>query len=91
MGITAVLIVVGMDQPGVVAAVSAVLASKNINIRDISQTYAHELFTLIMIVEFSEDSGTIKEVEALIKETVHEMNLFVTIQHEDVFRAMHRI
>ena len=91
MGTSAVLIVVGMDQPGVVAAVSAVLASKSINIRDISQTYAHDLFTLIMIVEFSDDSGTIKEVEAAIKETVADMNLFVTIQHEDVFQAMHRI
>jgi len=93
MGITAVVIVVGMDQPGIVAAVSTVLASKNINIRDISQSYAHEFFTIILIVEFADDSGTIKEVETAIKDALRErdMNLFVSIQHEDVFRAMHRI
>ena len=91
MGLTAVIIVVGMDQPGIVAAVSTVLASRNINIRDISQSYAHEFFTMILIVEFADNSGTIKEVEAAIKDVVREMNLFVSIQHEDVFRAMHRI
>jgi predicted amino acid-binding ACT domain protein len=51
--------------------VSAVLASKSINIRDISQTYAQSaFFALITIAEFSNDIGTIKEVEVAIKETV---------------------
>lgn len=90
-GITAVVIVVGMDQPGIVAAVAAYLAARNINIRDISQSFAHEFFTIIMIVEFTDSSGTIKEVEAELKDAVQDKNLFVSIQHEDVFRAMHRI
>ena len=91
MGFRAIVIVVGEDHPGIVAAVSAALARRNINIRDISQSYAHEFFTMILIVEFAEDSGTIKDAEAELKDAVSDMNLFVSIQHEDVFRAMHRI
>ena len=91
MGFIAVVIVVGQDQPGIVAAVTAVLAQRRINIRDISQNYAHEFFTMILVVEFADDSGTLKEVEAELKEVVKDMGVFVSIQHEDVFRVMHRI
>lgn len=91
MGFKAVVIVVGMDQPGIVAAVSTILARRSINIRDISQNYAHEFFTMILVVEFTDESGTLKDVEAELKEEVKDMGVFVSIQHEDVFRAMHRI
>jgi ACT domain-containing protein len=91
MSFIAVVIVVGADQPGIVARVTTVLAQHMINIRDISQNYAHEFFTMILVVEFADESGTLKEVEDEIKEAVQDMGVFISIQHEDVFRVMHRI
>ena len=80
-----------MDKPGIVAGVSTVLAKHNVNIMDISQSYAQEFFTMIMVVDFEKSSSTLKEVNNELKKLGEEIGIFVSIQHEDVFKAMHRI
>lgn len=80
-----------MDKPGIVAAVSTTLANFNVNITDISQYYAGEFFTMIMVVDFSTSENTLKEVADQLKITGDKMGMFISIQHEDIFRAMHRI
>lgn len=87
----AIVSVIGMDKPGIVATVSTVLAENNINITDISQSYAGEFFTMIMVVDFEKTEVTLKEVDEKLKEACDKIGIFVSIQHEDVFRAMHRI
>lgn len=87
----AVVIVVGTDQPGIIARVSGVLAEHRINIQDISQAFAAEIFTMILIVDLAGSDVPIKAVETELKGAVEDMGLFVSVQHEDVFRAMHRI
>ncbi|MBD3197399.1 MAG: ACT domain-containing protein [Candidatus Lokiarchaeota archaeon] len=87
----AIVSVVGMDKPGIVATVSTVLADNQVNITDISQSYAQEFFTMIMVVEFDKNKVSLKELSEKLKEAGEEIGVFVSIQHEDVFRAMHRI
>lgn len=87
----AIVSVIGMDKPGIVATVSTVLAENNINITDISQSYAEEFFTMIMVVDFEKTEVKLKEVDEKLKEACDKIGIFVSIQHEDVFRAMHRI
>ena len=87
----AIVSVIGMDKPGIVAGVSTVLAKHNVNIMDISQSYAQEFFTMIMVVDFEKSSSTLKEVNNELKKLGEEIGIFVSIQHEDVFKAMHRI
>lgn len=87
----AIVSVIGLDKPGIVASVSTVLANHNVNIMDISQSYAHEFFTMIMVVDLATSNSTLKEIDEDLKEVGKKMGLFVAIQHEDVFRAMHRI
>ncbi|MBD3254122.1 MAG: ACT domain-containing protein [Candidatus Lokiarchaeota archaeon] len=87
----AIVSVLGMDKPGIVAGVSTVLAENKVNITDISQSYAKEFFTMIMVVEFDKKSITLKELDSKLKKKGEEIGVFVSIQHEDVFRAMHRI
>lgn len=87
----AIVSVIGMDKPGIVATVSTVLADNKVNITDISQSYAGEFFTMIMVVDFETSNVTLKEVSEKLKEACDKIGIFVSIQHEDVFRSMHRI
>jgi ACT domain-containing protein len=87
----AIVSVIGMDKPGIVAGVSTVLAKHNVNITDISQSYAQEFFTMIMVVDFETSQSSLKEVNDELKKLGEEIGIFVSIQHEDVFKAMHRI
>lgn len=87
----AIISVVGLDQPGIVAAVSTVLAKHRVNINDINQSYAHEFFTMILVVDFTQADATLKQVNDEMQEAGKKLGLFVTVQHEDVFKAMHRI
>jgi ACT domain-containing protein len=87
----AIVSVIGMDKPGIVAGVSTVLANHNVNITDISQSYAQEFFTMIMVVDFERSNSSLKEVNEALKKLGEEIGIFVSIQHEDVFKAMHRI
>lgn len=87
----AIVSVVGMDKPGIVATVSTTLAKHNINIIDITQSYAHEFFTMILVVDFEKSNTTLREISEELKKAGEKIGVFVTIQHEDIFRAMHRI
>ncbi|TFG14275.1 MAG: ACT domain-containing protein [Promethearchaeota archaeon] len=87
----AIVSVIGMDKPGIVAGVSTVLAKHNVNITDISQSYAQEFFTMIMVVDFETSQSSLKEVNDELKKLGEQIGIFVSIQHEDVFKAMHRI
>ncbi len=87
----AIVSVVGLDKPGIVATVSTTLAKHNINIIDITQSYAHDFFTMILIVDFEKSDITLKEISDELREEGEKIGVFITIQHEDIFRAMHRI
>ncbi len=89
----AIVSVVGIDKPGIVASVSTCLAENQINIIDIAQSYANEFFTMILIVDFAtnKNSITLKGLAEKLKVVGEEIGLFISVQHEDVFRAMHRI
>ena len=87
----AIVSVIGIDKPGIVASVSTVLAECKVNITDISQSYAQEFFTMIMVVDLEKSEFTLKEVGEKLKKKGDEIGVFTSIQHEDIFRAMHRI
>lgn len=86
----AVVTVVGKDQVGIIARVTGVLANYNMNIHDISQTILQDYFTMMMIVDIS-DQGRLEELLEEFERVEKEMNLSISIQLEDVFKAMHRI
>jgi ACT domain-containing protein len=87
----AIVVVVGLDKPGIVAGVSTALANHNVNIMDISQNYSREFFTMILVVDFTKSKSSLKEVDDELKNVGKKLGVFISIQHEDVFRAMHRI
>ncbi|MBE6348556.1 MAG: ACT domain-containing protein [Spirochaetaceae bacterium] len=87
----AIITVVGSDQKGIIARVSAILAANNINIADISQTILSGNFVMMMMVDLEDSSISIDEVRTKMDELSSEMNVNISIMNEKVFTAMHRI
>jgi len=67
------------------------LANANVNILDISQTILQGFFTMVMVVDFSQSTVDLAELKRRLDEKGQELGLQVTVQHEDIFRYMHRI
>ena len=88
---TAIMTVIGPDRVGIVAAVSNLLASLNINIRDINQTIMDGIFTMTLYVDIKEANRPLEEINASMDEFGKKENLSVRIQRSEIFTAMHRI
>ena len=81
----------GHNRPGVVAALTSVLAENKGNIEDISQKIMQEFFSMIMIVDISACPLDFQSLSDKIKATEAQLGYKVYVMHEDIFRYMHRI
>jgi ACT domain-containing protein len=87
----AIITVVGSDKVGIIAKVSAFLADRNINIVDISQTVLSGNFVMMMIVDLSSSTRVLEDVKKELSELGDSFNVSISMMHEKVFSAMHRI
>jgi ACT domain-containing protein len=87
----AIITVVGTDQVGIIAAVSGFLAERNINIEDITQTILSGNFVMMMMVDLSACSKPLETVKEELAQKGAAMQVSISIMHENVFSAMHRI
>lgn len=81
----------GLNKPGIVAAVTKALGDYNCDIQDLSQKIMGDFFTMIMIIDISSSEKDLKEVQAEMAKVADELKIKIYLQHEDVFRYMHRI
>lgn len=86
-----VITVMGQDRVGIVAGVSKTLADYNLNIVDISQTILHDIFAMILLVDISKSKYSLADLEEPLKTAGETLGVKIVIQHEDIFRYMHRI
>lgn len=86
-----VITIIGSDRIGIVAAVTAILADKNVNILDINQNIVNGIFNMILIGDMEKASVDIRELQKLLKETGDKIGLEIKAQHENIFSAMHRV
>ncbi len=84
-----IITVTGSDHPGIVAAVTNLLARVNANIEDISQTVVAGLFTMIMIANIG--SANFDQLKRDLETIGERQGVQVTAQHENIFRYMHRV
>lgn len=91
MGEMIVVTVVGVDKPGIVAAISSVLAEAKANIVDISMTVLRGFFSMIMVVDISSASLDLAKLKERLEEKGEEVGVRVMVLHEDVFRYMQKI
>ena len=82
---------IGIDRPGIVAAITGVLAEANVNIEDISQTIMGEYFTMILLADISKSPIKLEELQKRLEKKTEGMGQNIRVQHENVFKAMNRI
>ena len=85
----AIITVTGLDHPGIIAAVTKGCADLDINIEDLSQTVVQDILTMTLIVDIT--GKDLKLLKERMKEVEKEQNVKILVQHEDIFRYMHRI
>ena len=87
----AIVSVFAKDRKGITAYVTSLLAQKEINILDISQTLMQEYFAMIMLVDLTDCTMPFDGLSRFLKEKGEERTLDIHIQRQDIFEAMHRI
>ncbi|MQS53535.1 ACT domain-containing protein [Companilactobacillus mishanensis] len=86
----AIITVIGHDQIGIVAKVSAKLAELHVNILDISQTLMDGNFTMMTMVEW-QDSVKFEDVKSNLESLANETGLDIHIQREEIFDAIQKL
>ncbi|MBU0560359.1 MAG: ACT domain-containing protein [Bacteroidetes bacterium] len=86
-----ILTAFGLDHAGIIAKITQAIADAECDIRDMSQKILDVFFTLIMIIDISNSPKDLKEIQTDMNKIAEEMNIKVFMQHEDLFRFMHRI
>lgn len=87
----AIVSVFSKDRIGIIADVCSLMASMNVNILDLSQTIMNGLFTMVMLVDTGTSELPFEDIRQKLHEKGEEQGLFIRIQREDIFDAMHRI
>ena len=87
----AVLTVIGRDTIGIIAKVSGYLAENKINILDISQTIMEDIFTMVMLVDLSAAEKDISVISDELEKAGDIIGVEIKIQHDKIFKSMHRI
>lgn len=86
-----VITVLGEDKVGIVASITRCLADNNANIVDISQTVLQDLFSMIMLVSVEKTETDLPKLRCALEAAGLTLGVKVMLQHEDVFRYMHRV
>ena len=76
---------------GIIAKVSAFLASHAINIDDITQTILSGNFVMMMMVDFSASDLSIDQARTALTQACSELGVEINLMAERVFTQMHRI
>lgn len=83
--------VIGHDQKGIVARISHILYRHGINIEDISQKIMDSYFVMIMLVDITEATCSLEKLNRSLQQIAATMHLTIQVQHEEIFKMMHRI
>lgn len=74
---------------GILAKVSTACANANANVIEVTQSVLDSFFCMVMIIDTTEASLPIDELQKSIAGTVPAMQ--VHVMHENIFNSMHRI
>ncbi|HEX8494695.1 MAG TPA: ACT domain-containing protein [Pyrinomonadaceae bacterium] len=86
-----IISVFGVDHPGIVAAVSQVLAEAECSIIDINQTVVQGKFAMVIIADSSRSRLSATELKERFRSEGERLGVRIYAQREDLFNAMHRI
>lgn len=87
----AVITVIGKDQVGIIAKVSAKCAEYGANITEITQSVLDKYFAMIMIADISALESDFAKFTDALAALGGESGLDIRCMHEDIFNTMHKI
>lgn len=86
-----ILTAFGLNKPGVVAAITKSLGDSECDIHDLSQKLMDDFFTMIMVIDISNSPKDLKGIQDDMSAISERLKIKIYLQHEDIFRNMHRI
>ena len=86
-----IISVFGVDHPGIVAAVSQILAEAECSIVDIDQTVVQGKFAMVIIADMSRARESAAVLKERLRKEGERLGVHIYAQREDLFNAMHRI
>ena len=86
-----ILTAFGLNNPGVVSSISTSLSDNNCDILDITQKIMQEFFTMIMMIDITKSPKALKNIQEDMNQIAELLKIKIYLQHEDIFRSMHRI
>lgn len=86
-----VISVIGKDNVGIIAKVSAKCAEYDVNIIDITQSVLQDMFVMVMLTDIAGLQCSFKDFSEAMDQLGNELNMEIRVMHEDIFNSMHRI
>ena len=83
--------VFGVDHPGIVAAVSQILADADCSIIDINQTVVQAKFAMVIVADTTRARQSASELKERFRVEGERLGVRIYAQREDLFNAMHRV
>ena len=83
--------VFGVDHPGIVAAVSQILAEARCSIIDINQTVVQGKFAMVIVADISRAGESVTALKDRFRGEGERLGVHIYAQREDLFNAMHRV
>jgi ACT domain-containing protein len=84
--------VIGKDRKGIVATISGFLYKHDINIVDINQRIMSDgYFVMTMLVDIKDAAIKMEKISQELEKIGNELGMKVQLQHENIFKMMHRI
>jgi ACT domain-containing protein len=86
-----IVTVTGKDRVGIIAKLAATMAKANINILDLNQKVMESNFVMTMAVDVAKATVDMAALKKRLDKAGREMKLIITIQDQNIFKAMHRV
>ena len=86
-----IVTVTGQDKVGIIARLSMAMAEVNVNIIDVNQNVMESYFVMTMACDVAASTAAMPEIHQHLSAIAEDMDLRITFQHENIFKAMHRV
>ena len=63
----------------------------NINIEDVNQKVMEGYFVMTMLADMADSKTSIADIKKEFSQIEKQMDLRIQVQHENIFKAMHRV
>jgi ACT domain-containing protein len=86
-----IVTVTGVDKVGIIAKLATAMANANANIVDVNQKIMEDYFVMTMAVDIADAAIDMQKIRSKLDKLAKEMSLKITLQDENIFKAMHRV